>query len=262
MNDKQLKAKNDQLKAKQAATENLTPKSLSTTLGDMGVAKAPPPKPVCQRCEKADRPLDHSGRYCEPCILMIKEEQRQKEDAETAEKQAKAIIPERYQGAKLSQIDPEIVAQYKSLARGQGLFLYGKQGVGKTYAMAAFLKDVIDGRRVCRRTSYEMLCLEIRDTFKPTATKTEHEVIKQYIEADYLFIEDVGTTTKYEETDFSRRTFLVILDQRLEQMKPTFITSNKTLVEFATSFDKRVASRMSEVCIICGMTGKDRRLEQ
>ena len=176
-------------------------------------------------------------------------------------KQIEKLIPPKYAEAELKQIDTAIVEKYKNLAKGQGLFLTGIPGVGKTYAMAAFLRDIINQGKQCLRTSYDMLCLEIRDTYKPNPKHSEDEIIKKYINADCIFIEDVGTTTKYEESDFSRRTFLIILDQRDEQLRPTFITSNKPLVDFATSFDKRVASRMAAACVIHKMEGKDRRLE-
>ena len=106
-----------------------------------------------------------------------------------------------------------------------------------------------------------MLCLEIRDTFKPKATDTEYAVIKKYLKPEVLFIEDVGTTKTIgeHETDFSRRTFLVLLDQRLEQCQPTYITSNKNVEDLGKSFDSRIASRIQQACEVCFLAGKDRR---
>lgn len=78
---------------------------------------------------------------------------------------------------------------------------------------------------------------------------------------DKLFIEDVGTTVSLDkqESDFSLRTFLVLLDQRLEACQPTFITTNKTLEQLGRCFDDRIASRLIQACKIIKLTGADRR---
>ena len=139
--------------------------------------------------------------------------------------------------------------------------LWGKQGVGKSYAMACLMrKFVVNGKNVARIT-HEMLCLQLRDTYKPGSTKTELDVIKPLLSVDKLFIEDVGTTvsTGQQESDFSLRTFLVLLDQRLENCKPIFITTNKCVEELGKSFDQRIASRLQQACEIVQLMGKDRR---
>ena len=234
--------------------QQATPQSLSTILEEVK------PNPDAIKCE-CGRGY-YLGTKQTMCVSCRNEVIKKKRSEEEINKQIKKLIPPKYSEAKLSHVDPEITRKHRHLRKGVGLFLHGEPGVGKTYAMAAILRDVISKGKKCLRTSYDMLCLEIRDTYKQNPKYSEDEVIKKYIEADCVFIEDVGTTTKHEETDFSRRTFLIILDQRDEQLKPTYITSNKPLIEFATSFDKRVASRMSAACVIHEMVGKDRRLEQ
>ena len=78
---------------------------------------------------------------------------------------------------------------------------------------------------------------------------------------DKLFIEDVGTTVSLDkqESDFSLRTFLVLLDQRLEACQPTFVTTNKALEQLGRCFDDRIASRLIQACRIVKLTGADRR---
>lgn len=122
---------------------------------------------------------------------------------------------------------------------------------------------LLKGKSV-ERISYEVLCLRLRDTYKTGSTKTELDVIKPLIEAEKVFVEDVGTTVSggKQETDFSLRTFLVLLDQRLEQCRATFITTNKSVEELSKSFDPRVASRLQQACEIIQLLGKDRRAKQ
>ena len=71
--------------------------------------------------------------------------------------------------------------------------------------------------------------------------RSERGLVKRYQDVDKLLIEDVGTTvgTGSQESDFSLRTFLLILDHRLEHCKPTFITTNKSVDELGKSFDER-----------------------
>jgi len=109
------------------------------------------------------------------------------------------------------------------------------------------------------RIIYENLCLEIRDTYN--TVHSERHLIKRYQEVDKLLLEDVGTTVGMggQESDFSLRTFLLILDYRLEHCKPTFITTNKSVDELGKSFDERVASRLREACEIIPVSGRDKR---
>lgn len=127
--------------------------------------------------------------------------------------------------------------------------------------MCAFASDLWDNGWQVVRVAYDMLMLQIRDTYKPGAKQTELGVIQPLIDAEKLIIEDVGVTVSVgaQESDFSLRTFLVLLDQRLEHCRATYITSNKSVEEIGKSFDARVASRLRQACEIVQLTGKDRR---
>jgi DNA replication protein DnaC len=174
------------------------------------------------------------------------------------------VIPERFHYAKLEDLPAPLVRKYEERPEDKGLLLWGPPGRGKTHAMSAFLFDLhLNGHKVAR-IEYEMLCLRIRDTFKPGSADTELSVIRPYINAEVLCIEDLGTTvsTGAQESDFSLRTFLVLLDQRLEWCRPTFITTNKSVEELGKSFDPRVASRLCQACEVVQLTGRDRRKGQ
>lgn len=168
-------------------------------------------------------------------------------------------IPPLYRGATLADLPEGLVRVYQELPEHKGLYLWGLPGRGKTHSMAAFAVD-----RWCRgydivRVTYESLMLTIRDTFKPGAKVSEADAIKQYNEADVLFLEDVGTTASDRESDFSMRTFFVLLDNRLEQMRPTFVTSNRTVGQLGDSFNGRIESRLLAACQSVCLTGEDWR---
>jgi DNA replication protein DnaC len=173
------------------------------------------------------------------------------------------IIPERYRHARLNDLPEGLRDVWAYLPRGAGIFLWGPPGTGKTHAMSAFVRELwLNGKDVARIT-YERLMLDIRDAFKPDSGLSEMDVIKPYLSVDALVIEDVGTSVGQgrQESDFSLRTFLVVLDTRLEHCLPTYITSNKPIEELAESFDSRVASRLTEACRVVRLEGRDKRRE-
>ena len=173
------------------------------------------------------------------------------------------IIPVLYSGARLEHLPVKLVEKFEKLPETKGMMLWGDPGRGKSYALAAFArKFLLDGYSV-QRISYEKLCLQLRNCYKPKSAESELNIIKPYLEADKLVLEDIGTTKSEgnQESDFSVRTILVLIDHRLENCLPTFTTTNRTLEELEKTFDARVASRLIQACEIIHLTGPDKRRE-
>jgi len=170
-----------------------------------------------------------------------------------------AVVPERFIEAMLDDLARSlreaVIADTDS-----GLLLWGPPGVGKTYALCAAAKHFLSEGYIVKRTNYELLCLRLRDTFKPSSKQSEWEVIEPLLNCDKLIIEDIGTTKSIDskESDFSLRTLLLLLDMRLENCKPTYITTNKTVENLQSSFDARVGDRLGTFNII-QLRGKSKR---
>lgn len=180
------------------------------------------------------------------------------------EEQKKAlslVVPERYLEAEIDHL-PKALQDVFNESIDDGVLLWGTPGSGKTYALSALAKKYFyDGFSV-RRVHYELLCLQLRDTFNPKATNTEWQVIEPLLNCDKLFIEDVGVSKKLggQESDHSVRTLQVLLDMRLERMRPTFITSNKSIENLSESFDERIGDRL-KLFHVFSMTRKSWREE-
>lgn len=218
----------------------------------------------CESCGQR-RPYDNR-KWCKPCILKW----QRSPEREGTEYQGTIsdrtpclddIISPRYIQADLSDLPKSLVETFLSLPDDKGLLIWGEPGRGKTHSMCAFAKHLWSEGWEVERVTYEMLALYIRDTFKPGSTRTELELFKPLIGVDKLILEDVGTTISIgqQESDFSLRTFLVLLDQRLEHCRATFVTTNKSVEELSKSFDQRIASRLKQSCEIIHLTGDDHR---
>ena len=219
------------------------------------------------RCEACGQRRPYEGRkWCKACILKwqrIHEGQKYIGMIADPCPSLDGLIPPHYAKAELSDLPKNLVDTFLTLPDDKGLYLWGEPGRGKTYACCVFLKYFWDQGWDVARVSYEMLALRIRDTFKRGSTESELDIIKPLLSVSKLVIEDIGTaiSVDQQESEFSLRTFLVVLDQRLEQCLATFVTTNKSVEELGRSFDQRVASRLQEACIILHATGKDRRLK-
>lgn len=164
--------------------------------------------------------------------------------------------------ARVGHLSDGLQKKIASLPEDKGLLLWGTTGVGKTYCMCALMREFLLAGKKAQRISYEMLCLQLRDTYKPDPINTELSIIQPLIAVPKLFLEDVGTTVSgdSQESDFGLRTFLVLLDQRIEDGRATFITTNKSVEQLSRSFDARVASRLQQACDVIHLTGPDRRV--
>ena len=213
----------------------------------------------CQECQKRRPPSVLPG-LCRICFRRIELEKMPEEQREM---RVVEIVRKRYQAARLDHLSVALKEQLEKLNDTDSLYMWGTPGVGKTYAMAALARTFIESGFNVRRENWEKLCLRIRDTFKPQARETELSIIEPYLACDKLFIEDVGTTVSVgrQESDFSLRVFLLILDVRSEDCLPTYITGNKSVVEIGRSFDARIASRLRQGTII-HKTGDDKRKQK
>lgn len=149
-------------------------------------------------------------------------------------------------------------------ARGDGLYIEGTNGTGKTHLAAAIALQLInEGIPVVCKTSSDLLG-DIKRSFSFEGAK-EHEVLDVYKKVDLLIIDDLG---KEQCSDWSMSTLYSILNDRYEDMKPTIVTTNYNADELVQAltpkgFDNTkivaIISRLRETSTVMTMAWEDIR---
>lgn len=175
-------------------------------------------------------------------------EQKAKEEAEKLEKERRAKmervnrligrsgIKKRFQQRTFENFKtdtPERVRCYKiakryadtfkeRYARGEGLYIEGTNGTGKTHLAAAIALQLLnEGTPVICKTSSDML-MDIKKAYDG-GEYSEAEILNIYKTVDLLIIDDLG---KEQCSDWSMSTLYSILNDRYEDMKPVIVTTN------------------------------------
>lgn len=147
---------------------------------------------------------------------------------------------------------------------GEGLYIEGSNGTGKTHLAAAIALQLIEqGIPVVCKTSSDLLG-DIKRSFDEGAT-SEYDILRAYKDVDLLIIDDLG---KEQCTDWSMSTLYSILNDRYEDMKPTIITTNYGDMDLARALTPRgfddskiraIISRLRETSTVLTMAWDDCR---
>lgn len=94
--------------------------------------------------------------------------------------------------------------------------------------------------------------MTVRRAFKENFPDSEANLIKKFVDYDYLVIDELGVE---KTTEWGLQTLYLIVDGGSDNLKQTIITSNLTLQDIDDKLDPRLASR------IVGMSGVILELE-
>jgi DNA replication protein DnaC len=124
-------------------------------------------------------------------------------------------------------------------------FLTGRPGTGKTFLAVATLRRYIEsGRRGALFITVSEWLQAMKDSF---ATGMTAGIMNQAKVANLLAFDDVGSEMA---TDWVRDAVYQVINHRLNEMKPTIVTSNLRPSEIAESYHTRLASRLASGLVI------------
>lgn len=152
-------------------------------------------------------------------------------------------------------------------ANGEGLYIEGTNGTGKTHLAAAIALQLIgQGVPVICKTGDDLL-KDIKKTFD-TPGVTENEALDIYRNVDLLIVDDLG---KEQCSDWSVSTLYGIFNDRYEAMRPVIITTNYGVEDLTRALTPKggdsskivaIISRLQETSRVLTMVGPDIRRGQ
>lgn len=236
-------------------------------------------EPYGETCPHCGKPLESLGMLFNGKVLWVGSkpcgcsgELRSRAEAEasarrTAETErrkayARAGIGKRYMDAKVDR--PECAQYLSSFGSrpGQGLYLHGDVGRGKSYAASALAKEFVDaGYRTVFTTTIDMLD-DIKETFDNG--DSTNAATGRFAGCDVLLLDDLG---KESASAWSISTLFQVINARYDSMRPTIITSQyapSVLVHRLGRQGEResaeaIGSRLAETCDVVRLLGPDRR---
>ena len=184
-------------------------------------------------------------------------------------------IPKMYEGKtwadyQITNDNNYAVAVAKGIVSGKckGGYIFGTVGTGKTFLASLIAKDIIAQNKQVVFGSVPELMADLKNSFDKGTTK---EILKRYIEADFLVLDDLGSENI---TPWVSEQLFLIINARVNDNKRILVTSNYNPNQLASRLvarDKfgrpvddvngqRIVSRLSSMCTPAQLSGKDWRM--
>lgn len=185
------------------------------------------------------------------------------------EKSWRNAIPEKYLGKTFADYQTtrdniraiELAHWFLKEKRDKGLFLYGAPGTGKTFLASIIAQEYVRAFRSVVFGDVPSLLDRIKRTFDGKGNL--ESVYKKFAKCDLLVLDDIGAG---HMTPWSVGQIYQILNERYNTDKLVIATSNLDLdglANFLGKYDsfggKRIASRLSEMCLQGFLGVSDRR---
>lgn len=232
-------------------------------------ATALEPKWDCPRCEDTGR-LYVEDRYVNCDCIQAR--------SRLFRRQA-AGLPVRLQDAEFAKANFDLYPEgYKVKARkafkyvraycdnllsngdGQGLFIHGETGTGKSYLLGCVANYLAEKMSV-KYVVYADFLDQLRATFSSRdGEDSEQQLVAMVRNVDMLLLDDLGVE---RPTEFALKSLAQIIDYRYRNKLPLLVTSNFTLEELRERtkndlYGERIVWRLIETCSALQLQGNIR----
>ncbi len=183
-----------------------------------------------------------------------------------------ARIPRKYRGVSfdrepvVSQIPRPVVTRVRQfvvslparLDAGDGLWLHGSVGTGKTTLAMLVSKHAIEAGRSVAIYSLPSLLARIRATFDDgdKGALSQVELVARLTNVDLLHVDDVGAE---KTSEWVLEQFYEIVNARYEAERSMLITTNLDHGALVAQIGERTTSRLAEMCEVLPLNGPDAR---
>lgn len=216
------------------------------------------------RCDGSGLLVDEATRtttYC-ACREQIVVERRTQAVRHSVPRRYRNLSFDRPPVTEIARAQPEaagLVRHYirhvdERLDAGDGLWLFGPKGTGKTtLAFLVAQEAVRRGRAVLTYNTVDLLNL-IRSTYAPESRLTTAEVIERLVEVELLHLEDMAVA---RPTEWVLEQLYLIVNTRYEEERAIVFTSDQretedgelsTPAELGERVGERTLSRLWQMC--------------
>lgn len=155
-----------------------------------------------------------------------------------------------------AQLDKYLSKHANFINHGIGVLLYGEFGTGKTFGVTLLLKDLLKAGYTCYSTTFADMVEMFTAGWKSVEDQKYFQ--KKIMYSDVLLLDDLGRELK-TRNKLSESTFDNVLRRRVQDGRPTFITTNMSLVELSEGYGGAILSLLKEKSISYEVNGIDFR---
>jgi DNA replication protein DnaC len=186
-----------------------------------------------------------------------------------------SVIPPRYRGASFERPPVSDMARDmqkkgavnkvrafvdeldSNLAQGQGLWLFGDTGTGKTTLAMLVSKAALEAGRTVAIYSLPKLLARIRRTYDSEPGGDSYlSFFERLTSVDLLHIDDLGAEKR---SDWVLEQLYALINERYESRRSMIITTNLEHEALEEQIGPRTVSRLSEICEEVDVFGEDQR---
>jgi DNA replication protein DnaC len=147
-----------------------------------------------------------------------------------------------------------------NLAKGQGLWLFGDTGTGKTTLAMLASKEALEQGNSVAIYSLPKLLARIRRTYETDPNEDSYtRFFERLTSVDLLHIDDFGAEKR---SDWVLEQLYALVNERYEDERSIMLTTNLTMDKLEDQIGARTVSRLMETCEQVPLFGTDRRPEK